>query len=123
MSQASEKARKAVRNFNNGVINFMWDRLPLQECEMNRVPSLAEDWFAEDALAGGSPFVWRKASPEHSHRLLYRYAVKQNVENMFRRGHAHRKPEWFMLEQMLGLIGLSIVAMHIAKEQGVIQVV
>lgn len=92
------------RDAFNGLAGFMWDRLPLAECEHNRIPALAEEWFVKDALAAGSPFQWRGNSPEKSHRLLYRYAVREGVKNAFRIGRYAARPEWLLLHQMTDLL-------------------
>ncbi len=93
-----------VHEFCNGVVLFVWDRLPLDKSASidGRQPCLEEDWFVEDALAADSPFVWRGRSPEESHRLLYRYARLDNFE----RGFTFPHPERLLLHQMVELIPL-----------------
>jgi hypothetical protein len=95
-----------VHTFCNGVIPFVWDRLPLDKAHKpaSGKPCLAEDWFAEDAIAMGSPFIWRGRPPEESHRLLYRYAKDENMKRLEEKGEYIRNPEWLLLHQMAELV-------------------
>lgn len=108
-----------VHTFCNGVIPFIWDRLPLNEAPLphNGKPCLDEDWFAEDCVAGGSPFVWRGRSVEESHRLLYRYARMENLKRLRERGEYRFDPYKHLLSQMLGIIALVVKAKEIGDEQ------
>ena len=103
-----------MREWCNGVIPFMWDRLPLKEGARDTSPSLAEDWFVEDAIAAGSPFVWRTLDPEASHRALYRYATM----DAWKRGEYGGSPERLLLHQIVILIPvLFAVAAEVFQEQ------
>ena len=88
----------------NGLVPYMWDRLPLDSVHEPKDPSLREDWFVADAITAGSPFVWRGKSAEQSHRLLYRYARNRNVEGLLSTGRYQRDPEILLLHQMVGLV-------------------
>jgi hypothetical protein len=81
---------------------FMWDRLALVDAADigGRPPCLEEDWFVEDAVGHGSPFVWRGLGAEESHRLLYRYARKAAHE----RWQFGGQPHLLLLHQMTTLL-------------------
>jgi hypothetical protein len=97
----------------DGLLAFVWDRLPIDSYDLTK-SCLAEDWFVEDALAAGSPFVWRGRDPETSHRLLYRHARKLNIE----RGYVEQSPERLMLHQMVILLPAAFGrAVEIYEEQ------
>lgn len=84
----------------NGVIPFIWDRLQLGGGREVKIPSLREDWFVEDALAAGCPFVWRGRDPETSLRLLFRYAR----DSQFERDTYHPFAAELLLHQMTQLM-------------------
>ena len=90
----------------NNLLLFVWNRLPLDKVNTPASPSLAEDWFAEDSIASGSPFIWRSLSAEESHRRLFRYAVWWNVET----GLQNRYPAEVLLNQMVLLLPAVISA-------------
>jgi hypothetical protein len=99
----------------DGLLDFVWDRLPIDSYDLTK-SCLAEDWFVEDALAAGSPFVWRGRDPETSHRLLYWHAHKCNIE----RGYVEHSPEWLLLQQMTVLLPVLFAkAAAIGRKQGI----
>jgi hypothetical protein len=100
-----------LHTFCNGIIPFIWDRLPLDKAHkpVNGKPCLAEDWFAEDAIAAGSAFAWRGRPPEESHRLLYRHANDENMKRLEEKGEYSRHPEWLLLHQMIELFPVMLV--------------
>jgi len=110
----------AIATLANGVVPFVWDRLQMADLPQPVAPCLAEDWFVEDCLAAGSPFVWRNAGPEQSHRLLYRLARKNNCERLFKHGKWQPNAEWLLFHQMVELIpALFAVAASVSEEQGI----
>lgn len=105
-----------VTSFCNGVIPFIWDRLPLGTAPnpLNGRPCLEEDYFVADLIDAGSPLQWRGRDAETSHRLLYRYARHE----AHKRGEYGTQPHWLLWHQMVILFPtLFAVADQIHKQQ------
>lgn len=94
-----------IEKLCNGVIPFIWNRLPLDSVRAVKIPCLAEDWFVEDAILNGSPFVWRDLDRVESHRRLYRYAK----ERAWERGEYGTSPQHLLLHQMTILFPALVV--------------